>query len=393
MKCFLEIDYSIEIKEGQKIAGDVVFLNRLPNEERNVCILSDGLGSGIKANVLATITGKMAQKYVVNNLDITHAAKIIMNTLPVCKERKISYATFTICDISQEGAARIIEYDNPSYQLYRKGKEIKPEKISIQLDRERAFKKEELFYSEPPLIPGDRLIFFSDGVTQAGLGSKLYPLGWRERNVRNFIEMLLDKNPNMSARELAKKVTSKAKILDNGKAGDDITATVIYFRHPRKLLVVTGPPMNKDYDKEMIQRIDQFPGKKIIAGGTTANIASRELNRKVTINIKQRSKDIPPTSDMEGIDLITEGMLTLNKVAEILENRDEKSLTENHGAARFATLLINSDHVTFLVGTRVNEAHQDPSIPFEIGIRRSIVRRILQALETNYLKETHFEFI
>ncbi len=393
MKYFIDIAWAQQIKEGQRIGGDAVFLSRTNGDDRNICILSDGLGSGVKANVLATMTGRMAQRYVEEEKDIMRAAEIIMNTLPVCRERRISYATFTICDISPDGEARILEYDNPPYIMIRNGKVRKVEKIRKELNRPKAFKKEEILYSEVKLQYGDRLVFFSDGVTQAGLGTPGYPLGWRQNRVAEFLERQMAKDKTLSAWHLCRSLTRQARFLDKGHAMDDITALSVYFRRPRETLVVTGPPMDSINDAPVARRIAEFPGKTVVAGGTTANLVSRELKRKLTINLKSRTENVPPASEMEGISLVTEGMLTLNRVAEILEKKDEEALSGFDGASRFASLLINSDRAIFLVGTRINEAHQDPSIPFEIGIRRTIVKRITQALETNYLKKTKTEYI
>ncbi|MDC7223424.1 MAG: SpoIIE family protein phosphatase [Spirochaetales bacterium] len=393
MRYFTDIDWAQQIKEGQRIGGDAVFLSRTDEDNRHICILSDGLGSGIKANVLATMTGRMAQRYVEEEKDLIRAAEIIMNTLPVCRERRISYATFTICDISPQGEARILEYDNPPFIMIREGRVHRVDKIRRELNRPNAFKKEELLYSEIKLQFGDRLIFFSDGVTQAGLGSPGYPLGWRQNRVEDFIEKEMLKDRFLSSRQLTRTLTRHASLLDRGHAMDDITALSIYFRRPREILVVTGPPINREKDYAMARRISEFPDSTVVAGGTTANLVARELNRKLKIDLKSRTKHVPPLSKMEGISLVTEGMLTLTRVAEILEGKEEEALSGNDGAARFASLLINSDSAVFLVGTRINEAHQDPSIPFEIGIRRTIVKRISHALETNYLKRTTTEYI
>ena len=393
MKYIADIDWSQKIKAGQKIGGDRVFLSRTEQDERNICILSDGLGSGVKANVLATMTGRMAQRYVEEERDLIRAAEIIMNTLPVCRERRISYATFTICDISPHGEAHILEYDNPPYILLREGKHHEIKKREIILNRPKAFKEEKLLYSEINLHYGDRLIFFSDGVTQAGLGSSQWPLGWRQNRVLEFTEDLVGRDGFISSRNLVKALTNRACILDKGSAKDDITGLSLYYRQPRETLVVTGPPMDKKNDKIVAHRINNFTGNTVVAGGTTANFVSRELKRKLTIDLKVRSAHVPPISEMEGVTLVTEGMLTLNRVAEILEKKDEEMMGGIDGASLLASHLINSDRVHFLVGTRINEAHQDPSVPFEIGIRRSIVKRITHALECNYLKKTIMEYI
>jgi serine/threonine protein phosphatase PrpC len=393
MKYFIEVNYAQHYKHAQKIAGDVFLLSQNSNKDRIVCTLSDGLGSGVKANVLANLTATMIQKFVLNNLNIKKSADIIMNTLPVCKERKISYSTFSICDILRSGAVKIVEYDNPEFVFFKGNRSIDIRKKVIPLPRKRFYKKEELLYSEIKMDYGDRLIFFSDGVAQSGMGNKTSPLGWRRHNVIHFITRILDENPLMSARTLCKRVTAEACRYDLLKPKDDITCAVVYVRKPRNLLLVSGPPIDQERDSMLKEKVVTFEGKKIISGGTTVNIVARELGKKVKINLKQRDPEIPPESSMEGVDLVTEGMLTLSAVARALEQRVSYEQLPNNAVKSFLQLVLNSDRVHFLVGTKINEAHQDPSIPFDIGIRRTIIKRIAYALEHVYLKEIFLEYI
>lgn len=397
MSFFIEVDYSQHFKAGQSIGGDVFLLSKDKERDQIICTLSDGLGSGVKANVLANLTAHMAQKYANSSMDMVKSAEIIMNTLPVCRERKISYATFTILRMHyRKGAqlrASIVEYDNPGYLFLRNGEYVEPEKTCRQLKRPNAFKKEYLFYSEFDLQAGDRILFFTDGVTQAGLGTKSYPLGWREGNVRAFVDREVRKRSEISAFELASALTAKARALDIYKAKDDITCAALYVRKPRRLIISTGPPIRKSNDKELVEKISGFKGRKIIAGGTTALIYSRETGVKLDVDISDFSGELPPSAAMTGVDLVTEGMLTLNRIAVLLEKRICLNDLPQNSAGKFLELLLASDQVHFLVGTKINDAHQDSNIPFEIGIRRSIIRRIIEALEKNYLKETTLEYI
>lgn len=393
MKYFIEVDYAQNYKYNQKICGDIFLLSKSENKNRIVFTLSDGLGSGVKANVLANLTATMGQKFVLNNLDVKKSANIIMKTLPVCSERKISYSTFSICDISSEGLVKIIEYDNPEYMFFKNDKLCKVSKKTIPLERKPFGKTEKLYYSEIKMDFGDRLIVFSDGVSQSGMGNASTPLGWRRDHIIKFITDEIKNNSNISASNLCNKITSHANSNDIMEPKDDITSAVVYVRKPRKLMIATGPPIDKAKDKLLKCKVKNFKGKKIISGGTTANILSREYNKKIKINLSNNNMDIPPSSTMEGVDLITEGMLTLSKVANFLEKKIAyKNLPEN-AAKSFIKHLINSDHVYFLVGTKINEAHQDPNIPFDIGIRRTIIKRIATALENIYLKETYLEYI
>ena len=393
---FIDVDYAQIYKSGQKIGGDVFLLSRNPEREQIVCTLSDGLGSGVKANVLASLTAHMAHKLSFSEMDLTHSAKIIMNTLPVCKERKISYATFTIVDIRHPSLddiqVNLVEYDNPQSLLFRDSKPIVWQREKILLHREGAFKKEELSRSSLQMAVGDRLIVFSDGATQAGMGKAL-PLGWRLEGVREFAQHQIERNPSISSHDLSRAIARKANGLDRLASKDDITVMVVYVRRPRRTLVVTGPPFTKEKDEILGEKLRNFEGKKIISGGTTALIVSRLFNKKLKVDLSCWSADVPPVSIMEGFDLVTEGMLTLSKVATALEQKKSLRTLPNDAVRKFVALMMDSDQVHFIVGTKINEAHQDPSIPVEIGIRRTIIGRLRKALEDNYLKETSQEYL
>lgn len=394
---FIDIDYCQIFKYGQKIGGDVFLQKRNPERNQIVAVLSDGLGSGVKANVLASLTANMAKKLSFSPMELNHSAKIIMDTLPICKERKISYSTFSIADIrynnlNSDISVNFLEYDNPKALYFKNEKSISWNGEKIILDRQKAFKEETLLHNEFNLKVGERLIIFSDGVTQSGLGTST-PLGWRLQGVNKFVENVLVQNPLISSRELTKKIVHKALNLDGLASKDDITCCCIYIRKPRRTLIVTGPPFLKESDEIMCDKVKAFKGKKIISGGTTAQIVSRILKKKIEVNLSSWSKDVPPFSTMDSMDLVTEGMLTLTKVVKVVENKTAINNLNNDAVKKYLELILDSDQVHFLVGTKINEAHQDPSIPLEIGIRRTLIERLRKALEENYLKETSIEYI
>ncbi len=393
---FIDVDYSQIYKAGQKIGGDVFLQSRDSRSNQIVCTLSDGLGSGVKANVLANITAHMAHKLSFSPMNLTHSARIIMNTLPVCNQRKISYSTFTIADIRYSSLddieVQLVEYDNPLALHFRGAEQLDWERERIDLQRAGAFKQEVVQHSKFRLAENDRLIMFTDGVTQSGMGKTL-PLGWRSTGVRSFIAQTIAANPAISSHDLAQAITRKAFSLDGLASRDDITCAVVYVRRPRRTLIVTGPPFTPDRDQALGDRIKNFSGRKIVSGGTTALIVARLAGKKVKVDLSSWSKDVPPSSTMDGVDLITEGMLTLSKVATGLERKAPVTSLPQDAVRKFITILMDSDQVEFVVGTKINEAHQDPSIPVEIGIRRTIISRIRSALEKNYLKETSIEYI
>lgn len=391
-KSFIEIDHIHINKKEQLLCGDTFMSKKLKQEKRVITVLSDGLGSGVKANVLSTMTATMALNYMSNNYDLKKTAKAIMQTLPVCSVRKISYATFTIADIDYDGNVNLIEYGNSDAIIFRNGEIFKPKRYLYELAKTDQL-HDKMYFSQFKAGLHDRIIIMSDGITQSGLGPKLYPFGWGDENVAAYVGDILSKHPSVSARYLARLIADKALENDNGTPYDDISCGVISFREPRETLLISGPPIYRENDVEMGEIFKKFEGKKVICGGTTANIIARETNEKINVELKIYDKDIPTISKMKGADLITEGSITLGKVLEILENDVPPESLPPHGAAQLLDLLLNSDKIHFLIGTKINEAHQDPNIPVELEIRRSLIKQIVRQLEDKYLKETEVKFI
>ncbi len=394
---FIEVDYFQKCKYNQRSPGDVFLSEKNAKDGRTITTLSDGLGSGIKADVLATLTATMATKFIAADIPIKKAAEIIMNTLPVDKVRGISYATFTLVDIEPNNTVTIMEYDNPPYLLIREQTIVEPikERAIIERKNKKAAPHMQavLHYSKYQAKPGDRIIFFSDGVTQSGMGSPLSPFGWGIENTYSFILQRIQNDPDISARELAKTIVQEAIIHDSFKPKDDISCGVVYFRKPRDVLILTGPPFNKNKDAELARNFSYFEGKKIICGGTTTNILSRELSRPVSVDMSHFNTKIPPYSSMEGAALITEGIITLAATAECLETKKRPKEIIDTAVDKLLEILLNSDRIYFVVGTKINEAHQDPSIPEGLEIRRNIVKKIASLLQENYLKEVNIQYL
>ncbi|WP_005037178.1 SpoIIE family protein phosphatase [Holophaga foetida] len=389
---FIEIDHFQEKKFRQMACGDIFLSQKVDDGQRVISVLADGLGSGIKAAVLANLTTTMAIKYVASDVDITRAASTIMETLPVCKVRGIAYSTFTIVDMDRQGATRIVEYDNPSFVLLRDGAVLDVPKVTvpIQTSNERdAF----LHVSNFVVRPGDRIVIFSDGVIQAGVGQGLSPLGWGIEAVNAYLEQVVKDRPTISGRQLARNLVHRALAQDNFKAKDDISCGVIYYRKPREVLVFTGAPVKKERDGDLSAAALGFEGKKIICGGTTASILSRELGRPLSMDLSDLDPNIPPVSHMDGFELVTEGAITLAALARMLEQEENPDLLRPNAVTRLAGVLLDSDIIHFMVGTKINEALQDPSLPESLDIRRNIIRHLQRTLSERFLKEVHVSFV
>lgn len=385
---FVDIDCFQQKKDGQNTFGDYFKSRRFTDEGRLLAVLSDGLGSGIKANILATMTATMILKFIEDGKDILKATEVIMNSLPVCQVRKISYSTFSAFECTDEGEIKIVEEGNPDFVHIRNGRVVEHEPRIVT---SKKFTNRHMHLYSFKLEPEDRLIFCSDGVTQAGMGTNEYKLGWRREGLIDFVENEIRHNPTISSRRLAQEIVKEAiRKEPEHKAKDDVSALILYFRKPRKLLIFTGPPYRQDRDAEYSKIFDDFDGRKAIVGGTTANLIARELAREITTE-KYNKGMLPACSHMDGVDLITEGILTLTKVLEYLNEGYER--WPDDAAGRLIELLLDSDVIEFMIGSKLNQAHYDPDLPLELEIRKNVVKQLEKILSGRYIKKVNLKFI
>ncbi len=389
---FLDIFCAQNNHVGESICGDVFLSRRVKEEGRTILVLSDGMGSGIKANVLASLTASMAVNFTIEHRELRKTAEIIMNTLPVCSVRGISYSTFTIIDLEDDGHTTIVEYDNPECLLLRGNEPFDPGWEILELQSER-HKGKEIRTCTFQALKEDRIVFWSDGIIQSGMGTRAFPFGWGREEASSYVLKTLKNNPFVSSTKLARRVINSAALHDGEKPRDDTSCGVVYFREPRKLLLVTGPPFDERRDLDFALKVQRFRGKKIVAGGTTAEIIARELALKFDAGMESSDPELPPVSYVEGINLVTEGILTLGKVARILENYHRDTRLGNGPADQVIKLLLESDRILVLNGTRINVAHQDPTLPVELEIRRTVVKRVVALLNEKFLKEVEIEYI
>ncbi len=384
---FIDIDCSQKKKYNQNAYGDFFKSERFTDMNRLVAVLSDGLGSGIKADILACMTSTMLLKFLKENADIEKSCEIIMNSLPVCKVRGISYSTFSAIDCYDDGKAIIVEEGNPDFIWIRDGEVLKPECTIIE---SKNFKNRKMRVYDIKLELNDRIIFCSDGATQVAMGTKTYPLGLERDGLINIILSKLKMDKNISSSELSNYLIKQIELIaPDKKLLDDTSIVSIYCREPREALVFTGPPYHIEKDNYYANTFKDFKGKKAIAGGTTANIISRELNIPVKTDLSLNVGNLPGIYCMDGVDLVTEGILTLTKTMEYLEDNNY----QNDAAGKLMRFMLDSDCISFLVGAQLNQAHYDPNLPIEIEIRKNIVRKIAKILEDKYLKKVKVQFI
>lgn len=390
-----EVGYFQINHEGEKICGDVFLYKRIPEENRVLCVLSDGMGHGVQANVLATLTATISLNFFIDNKDADEIAGIIMKALPVCSERKVSYATYTIIDVSIENnTVSILEYDNPQTFILRGSKIYEPQWTNVEYEEVNNDKRG-MNIRRCSFVPRieDRIILCSDGITQSGLGNGI-TMGWGRNELIQFVRETVETSPTVSAANLSERVTKRAAANDLYTPKDDLSCSVVYFRQPRKTILCTGPPFNSEKDGEFASILKSFSGKKIISGASTAEIIARELGG-VIVNEVQLDPSLPPSSAMKGVDLVTEGVLTLNKAIYILNSINLNSRVQfGRGPAdQICQLLLDTDEIYILVGTKINESHHDPSLPVEMEIRRHLIQRLAKVLSEKFMKVVTIEYM
>lgn len=390
-KFYIEVNCQQKCHGEARVCGDVFISRRIKEEGRIIVVLSDGMGHGIKANMLGTLTATLAVNFTQEHKSVQKITEIIMKTLPVDSMKKMNYSTFTIVEIDVDGEVRILEYENPKTLILRGSKLYEPEWNCVVLEGEKNVGREVLTTTFKPQKE-DRIVFCSDGVTQSGLGSDRLLMGWGAENLQKFVEDSIRDEQDISAVKLGTRVINKANQNDNFHPLDDISCGVIYFREPRKLMIFSGPPQDPAVDAMFTGLLKQFEGKKIICGATTADMVAREWGEEIIDSKVRCDMELPPVSHMNGVELITEGILTLSKVSELLKKYNNNSMLGKGPADEIVRFLLESDEIHFLVGTNINTAHQDPTMPVELELRRTVVHRITRTLEEKFLKEVTMRF-
>ena len=367
MDYYIDYSYKSINKHGEELCGDNVEI--VQKKDGVILVLADGLGSGVKANILATLTSKIAVTMLKEGLSIDEVLETITNTLPVCSKRQLAYSTFTIIDMKDNGEVYMIEYENPSSFSYRLGKKFK------LIKKEREINNKRILESYFKMRKGDFLIVVSDGVVHAGVG-ELLNLGWQWENVDNYLENLVKLEDKSEA--ITQGLIDVCRNLYNEKAGDDTTVCTLTLKERVYGDLFTGPPKNMEHDKEFFRKFRESKGYTIVSGGTTANIIARELKENVEIDLSTYNGTLPPTGNIKGVNLVTEGLLTLNRVVEILRNNEE---FKDCGASRIIKILNRCTNINIHLGKAINAAHQNPDFPEEFNLKAKVEKKKKKLLE------------
>jgi len=358
-------------KTGEELCGDKVEVSRAG--DTTTVVISDGLGSGVKANILATLTTKIASSLLKHGIPLEEVVNTIAQTLPVCRERKIAYSTLHIIKLRADGEASVVEYDSPASFLLRNG-HVVPFPTHEKVVAGKTVREGYLELQE-----NDFIVAVSDGVIHAGIGG-LLKLGWNWQGISS--QLASNYSSDCNATEVAEGILNCCNGYYLGRPGDDSTVVAMKLRRSRKLVLFTGPPSDKSLDERVVKRFLQVSGKKVVSGGTTANIVGRITGKAVKVDLSYHDPEVPPTARIEGLDLVTEGVLTLTAAIDRLNNcRRLNDASFQDGATLLARLLLEADQIDILAGTAVNPAHQNPNFPSQINIKNQVLNKLCAKLE------------
>ena len=385
MEGFLDIFQSSVNRHGEELCGDQTQVLKTPG--MTTMVLSDGLGSGVKANILATLTTEIITTMLRSEVELGEVIETVIRTLPVCKERRIAYSTFTILQINHaDSTFKVTNFDNPEPFFFHNGKVVRLERTSEKIH------KKTISFSTGKLEMGDFIGLVSDGVLYAGLGTTMN-FGWGWENVAAFLEEAFGDRV-FASHSVVNAVMNATSRLYDWKPGDDATFMGVLMRKRNDLFVFTGPPLDKGFDYVQVDKLLDFTGRKVVCGGTTANIVASFLKTKVETVMSSLESDIPAIGTLPGIDLVTEGILTLARTMDLLEASggalDKLEIAKN-GAYLLARELLSADSVHFLVGQSINPFYQNPLLPKNISIRSYLVDRIAKIL-IGFHKDVVIEF-
>ncbi len=365
-------------KFGEQLCGDHVEI--LTEDENSViAVLADGMGSGVKACILSTLTSKILSTMLAQNVDVVECVRTVAATLPVCSVRGVAYSTFTVIRIIKGERAEIIEYDNPHTILIRNGKNVELPREIMVVDGKQITK------SVIAVQENDVFMALSDGAIHAGVGNKLN-FGWQREDIVDFLERIYD--AGFTAKTLATVLVEECNKLYGNQPGDDTTACALKIRVREPMNLMIGPPSDPDDVSRMMSLFFGKMGRHIVCGGTTSSLASDFLGKPMNIDLSYFDPEIPPTAKIEGVDLVTEGVITISKVLTYAQNylADNEQYTEwsykKDGASLIAKYLFEeATDINFFVGRAINPAHQNPNLPIGFNIKMGLVSELAECLK------------
>ena len=373
-----DIGYKSINHVGEQLCGDHVDVVE-QGDNSTVIVLADGLGSGVKASILSTLTSKIISTMMSEGLGLEDCVSTIAATLPVCSVRGVAYSTFTILHLINNERLELIQYDNPHVILIRQGSNDDYPRTEMVIGGKKIYK------SVIKLQEDDIFVAMSDGCPHAGIGIS-YNFGWKREDIIAFMEM--QATMGYTAKTLSTVLVDECDRLYGHEPGDDTTACVVRIRRREPMNLLFGSPASRDDDDRMMSLFFSKEGKHIICGGTTSSVAARYLHKPLIPSLNFEASDVPPTAQLEGVDLVTEGVITINKVLSYAKDylQDNETYSQwafkKDGASLIARMLFEeATDINFFVGRAINPAHQNPDLPITFSIKMNLVKELSECLK------------
>ena len=382
---YIDMDYRSLNHAGEELCGDMVEM--VITDHAHILILADGMGSGVKANILASLTSRILATMFREGASIDECLETILATLPICQERHVAYCTFTVLQVNDDNTAYLVEYENPDTILIRDGEITELERTK------RTIEGKEIQETRFTVQDEDVFVIMSDGCLYASSGLKLN-MNWDRDRLAKIAKTSSRLSPY--SKRIAFDIVQACDDQYWGQPGDDTTAAVMRISTPHTLKLMTGPPVHKEDDEAIVNYLmaDDEAGRdctRIVCGGTSAKIVSRILRKPIESVKQEPDPEIPPYDSIDGIDLVTEGVLTLNKVIQMLQPCVDKKLLDesffdeldqDNGAALIATSLFEEcSHLELLVGQAINEAYENPEISTDLATRSHLIDKLVQTVK------------
>lgn len=331
-------------KKPGDVCGDVVMEDRSP--EATTLILADGMGSGVKASIAATMCAARVMELIRRGFSLRETFRRLAATMHAARTSSVPFAAFMVARVLNDGTFTILTYEMPA--------PVFVEKYWAYLPQQRFFPMANEVVGEihGVIKPGNAVFLLSDGVTQAGMGRTLRS-GWTSQGAAGFINRCLAERLSLAR---VPETMIEETISLSGGIGDDTSVVLLTCRTGSTVHVLSGPPADTRNDTPVVTSFMESDGVKIVCGSTTAEVVSRCTGKPVKARQMENSGFIPPEYAITGIDLVTEGAITLNQVYNIIDE-DQDKLRGSSSVARFASYLKKADRIYFRLGKAANPGH------------------------------------
>lgn len=348
------------------VCGDVVECFRAPEAAWVVC--ADGMGSGARANISANFCASLLKGHLLAGWSLRDAFRSAAAAMDASRRPGLPYAAFSVARLSPAGRATVLTYDAPPpLRLSPVGAESLPVR---RLDGVEGVAGE----ADCRLGPGEALVLVSDGVTEAGRGAGLHG-GWGVAGLCRFLSDAVVRG--VPPAELSGAVCARADELCGAGPRDDTTTVVCRVRRGIVLNILTGPPADSARDRGVVERFLGMAGHRVVSGGTTASIVARVTGREPRLLPRAPRAVDPPAWALDGVDLVTEGAVTMNQAHNIMDVPPERRITPS-GVSELCALMENADRVNFIVGTAANTASNDVRFQQQHILPRTVIIPLLR---------------